>query len=106
MYAAIAAVIGLLFFIASVGFLLVYQQSNISTVSLISGALIEFMLVSISIYTTSLHPNYLNSHNRLDITQRFLLANSICEGLEGDFKQKARSELINKISEIIKLKQN
>jgi hypothetical protein len=33
-------------------------------------------------------------HTRLDLTQRFLLADNICEGLEGDFKQQARSHLV------------
>jgi len=37
-------------------------------------------------------------HTRLDSTQRFLLANSVCEGLEGDFKQQARSNLVRMIA--------
>jgi hypothetical protein len=35
--------------------------------------------------------------SRLDMTQRFLLANSICENLDGDFKQNTRSQLVLKI---------
>ncbi len=37
---------------------------------------------------------------RLDRTQRYLLANSICEGLGNNLKQKSRSELIQVIAGI------
>lgn len=39
-------------------------------------------------------------HRRVDRTQRYLLANSICEALEGEIKQKTRSELVKKISDL------
>ncbi len=34
------------------------------------------------------------------MTQRFLLANSVCEGLKNDFEQKARLELVRAIAGI------
>jgi hypothetical protein len=37
-------------------------------------------------------------HNRLDALQRYLLANSICKGLDGENKNKARAELIRNIA--------
>ncbi len=43
---------------------------------------------------------------RLDRTQRFLLANSICEALEGDAKQKARSELVEVIARVTPINAN
>ncbi len=37
-------------------------------------------------------------HIRLDRTQRYLLANSMCEGLDGDYKQQSRQELVRTIA--------
>ncbi len=37
-------------------------------------------------------------HSRLDRTQRYLLANTVCESLEGDYKQNARRELVGLIA--------
>lgn len=37
-------------------------------------------------------------HIRLDRTQRYWLANSMCEGLDGDYKQQSRQELVRTIA--------
>lgn len=67
--------------------------------SVISGALVQ-VIAGINFYlygrTQSQASEFLN---RLDQTQRFWLANSVCEGLEGDSKQKARSELVSAIAQ-------
>ena len=42
--------------------------------------------------------SYLIFNLRLDTTQRYLLANSICEGLENKTKQEARSGLVRVIA--------
>jgi hypothetical protein len=39
-------------------------------------------------------------HGRLEALQRYLLANSICESLQGEGKEAARTELIREIARI------
>jgi len=64
----------------------------------VSGALIE-VVSGIGFYLYNKSASQLAMfHTRLDSTQRFLLANSVCEGLEGDFKQQARSNLVRMIA--------
>ncbi len=89
-----AAIVGLLFFITAIVFLLTTSIQEVATVSVIGGALVEVISgINFVLYgKTTTQLAYF--HQRLDQTQRFLLANSICELLEGEAKQKARSELI------------
>ena len=99
----IAAGIGLTFFITAVSFLLVrtpavQEPANAAIVSVISGALIE-IISGINFYLYSKASLQLAEfQTRLDVTQRFLLANSLCEALEGELKHQSRAELIRKIA--------
>jgi len=97
-WALIAAGIGLVFFLASLAFLLLVQLQSVATVSLISGAIIEVIsAINFYLYKTT-SDQLAKFHIRLDVTQRFLLANSICDSLEGDTKSKARYEIIKTIT--------
>lgn len=88
-WALIAAGVGLAFFLAAIAFLLLEQPDNIAVISVISGALIE-VISGINFYLYGRTSSQLaDFQTRLDKTQRYLIANSICEGLEGDFKQHA-----------------
>jgi len=99
-WALIAAGVGLLFFVSAVGFILYRQPQNAAFISLISGGLIE-VISAINFYLYGkTSAQLVNFQSRLDTTQRFLLANSICESLEGESKEKARSELVRKIARI------
>lgn len=99
--ASAAAGIGLIFLISSIIFLLFNfnRPQDLAIVSLISGALSEF-ISGINFYLYNKSATQLAGFlNKLDMTQRFLLANSVCEGLDGDFKQQARSDLVRAIAE-------
>src|SRR5260370_6887169 len=97
-----AAGVGLLFFIAAVSFLLFKQTENVSVISLISGALIE-IISAINFYLYSRASSQLPSfHTYLDTTQRFILANSVCENLSGEIKQATRAELVRAIADYTK----
>ena len=97
-WAIIAAGVGLLFFVSAVGFLLVTQKSDLSAISVISGALIE-VISGINFYLYGKALSQLDLfHGRLERTQRFLLANSVCEKLKGETQQLARAELVRVIS--------
>jgi len=97
-WALISAGIGLTFFLFSVGFIILWKLESAAIISLISGALIEF-ISAINFYLYGKTSGQLaNFQSRLDTTQRYLLANSICEGLESKTKQEARSGLVRMIA--------
>lgn len=97
-WALIAAGVGFLFFVASVILLLIYRIQNISTISLIGGTLMEIISgINFHLYGRA-SKQLAHFHTRLDLTQRYLLANSLCENLEKNLKQKALYNLIKKIA--------
>lgn len=97
-WALIAAASGLIFFLVAIGSLVEEKPERLSTVSLISGALVE-VIAGINFYLYARASNQLSHfHTRLDLTQRFLLANSLCENLEGDIKHQTRAELVKLVS--------
>jgi hypothetical protein len=102
-WALIAAGVGLAFFLASVAFLLLERPQQVATVSLISGALIE-VIAGVNFYLYNKTSIQLADFlTRLDLTQRFLLSSSMCETLEGEFKQRARFSLIEIIAGLKKI---
>jgi hypothetical protein len=99
-WALIAAGIGLAFYLAAVGLVLVQQPQNAAIISLISGSVIE-VISGINFYLYGKTSAQLaDFQSRLDVTQRYLLANSVCEGLEGESKQRVRTELVRAIAGI------
>jgi uncharacterized protein YjbI with pentapeptide repeats len=95
-----AALVGLLFFIVAVSILIIRQPTNIaaSTISVISGALVE-VISGINFYLYGRASNQLGTfHIRLDKTQNFLLADAVCESLEGTTKQTTRAKLVGTIA--------
>jgi len=99
-WAIIAAGIGFIFLLISVFFVLYLKSLDVAVISLIGGVLIEF-ISAINFYLYGKTSTQMASfQSRLDKTQRFLLANSLCEGLDADHKQKSRSELIQTIAGI------
>ena len=96
--ALIAAGVGLSFFIGAIVFLLVTQSQAIAAISVISGALVE-VIAGINFYLYNKTTVQLsNFHQHLDQTQRFLLANSMCEAIEGETKQTTRASIVNTIA--------
>jgi len=97
-WALIAAGTGLVFFIGAVVFLLTIQSSSIATISVIGGAIVE-VIAGVNFYlynkTTAQLAEF---HQRLERTQRFLLANSIAESLENEQKQETRAALVRTIA--------
>lgn len=94
----VAAGVGLFFFLGAIGVLLLDKSQSIATISAVSGAVVEF-ISAINFYLYGTTTKQLSDfHERLDRTQRFLLANSICESIEGDERQKARAQLVQAIA--------
>jgi hypothetical protein len=98
LWALVAAGCGLVFFIVSVAFLVHENSDRIANISLISGAIVE-VIAGIDFYLYARTSEQLaRFHVRLDITQRFLLANSLCESLEGPIKHETRAKLVQMIA--------
>lgn len=93
-WALIAAGVGLVFLFAAIIFFFVTQAQDLSVISLISGAVVE-VISAINFYLYNKTTAQLaKSQDRLDLTQRFLLAISISDRLEGEQKQNTLSEII------------
>jgi hypothetical protein len=98
-WALIGSGLGLVFFLAAVAFALIRGITLASIVPLVSGAIVE-VVAGVVFYLYGQTTSQLSSfHNRLEVLQRYLLANSLCETLEGDDRSKARTALIQVISQ-------
>jgi hypothetical protein len=97
LWALIGSGIGLVFFFAAVAVALLQGLTLASIVPLISGAVVE-VVSGVVFYLYGKTTSQLSSfHSRLELLQRYLLANSLCEGLDGEERSKARAALIREI---------
>ena len=100
-WALVSACTGFFFFLVTILFVIYPQdakRTEFAVVGTIAGAMIE-VISAINFYLYGQASAQMGDYQkRLDKTQRFLLANSICENLEGDYKQDARSELVRVIA--------
>lgn len=105
-FALMAAGISLVFFMFSIN-LLSQQQSQVTSaaVTALGGTLSGFVsAVNFYIYNKSTY-QLREFHDRLDSTQRYLIADSICDKLDENNKNLVRADLIRTIAGI-KLKEN
>jgi hypothetical protein len=102
-WASVIAITGVFFFLISIVvwfFQISGQNQGIAILSAIGGGIIEVISGLIFYLYKKTAEQMADFQNRLDITQRFMLANSICEGLQGEIKQNVRSELVRAIAGI------
>src|SRR6266851_2253121 len=86
--------IGLGFLIAAISFLLLRQPTEVAIASGIGGAIVE-VFAGTYLYLYKHASDQLAAFRvGLESTQRLLLANSMCERLEGEVEQTTRAELI------------
>jgi hypothetical protein len=97
-FALIAAGISLVFFMS-----LIAQPTNqtiSTTATTLGGALSGFIsAVNFHLYYRST-AQLADFHNKLDLTERYLIADSICDKLDKTAKDKVRADVIRKIAEI------
>jgi hypothetical protein len=92
--AIVSAAIGLGFFLAAVAIALVRDSVNAATLSAISGGIVE-TIAGLNFWLYGRTATQLDAfHVRLEQTQRYLLANSLSTGLDGDSRNKVLSELV------------
>jgi hypothetical protein len=97
-WALIGSGIGLVFFVCAVAAVLWSGQAVPAIVALLSGAVVEVVSgIVFFLYgrTTSQLSKF---HSRLEVLQRYLLANSLCEALDDDNRNKSRVALIQEIA--------
>jgi hypothetical protein len=96
--AIIAAGVGLGFFLAALGFALALGKLDVAIISSISGSVVE-VIAGLNFWLFGKTAAQLDLfHVRLEQTQRFLLANSVCANLRDDARDTARSELVKSFS--------
>jgi hypothetical protein len=102
LWSRITSGIGFIFFLAAIVFLVI-ELGNVSyfgaAVSAIGGVLVEVYAGLIQWQGKQAADQAKEYHIRLDRIQRFIIANSACEGLNDAEKQLKRSEIISKLAE-------
>src|SRR5262249_30682318 len=97
-WAVVGSGIGLIFFVAAGGLALGTGIRLAAVVPLLSGAVVEVVAGIVFVLYGKTTAQLSSFHSRLEVLQRYLLANSLCEALEGDERNKARAALIQEIS--------
>ena len=96
-WALIGSGAGLALFAVAVVFSLL-NGLGVASVPLIAGAVVE-VVSGVVFYLYGKTSSQLSIfHSRLEVLQRYLLANSICESLDGEARNTARAALIQEIS--------
>jgi hypothetical protein len=94
LFAVTFASIGLLLFFIAIIFFLFLHTSNAAAISVVGGVIVQVISGINFVFYGKTTSQLSVFHNRLEKTQRFLLANSVCESLENELKGKARMHLI------------
>jgi len=96
-WALAAGMTGLIFFLLAIAFMLATNK-DVAITTLIGGTMIEFIAgINFYLYNKTLRQLTL-FQGRLEITQRFLLANSLCESLGEEYRDKTRADLIRRLT--------
>ena len=94
-FALLTAFFGFLFFLAAAVFLLIYNLQSLAQITVLGGALSSIIsLVNFHLYNKS-SSQLADFQQRLDMTQRFLLSDALCNTIKDSAKQDAtRADLI------------
>ena len=97
-WALMVSIVGLVFFLVAVACML-WNMERVSMITVVSGALIEF-IAGVNFYLYAKTLSQLNLYqSRLEVTQRFLLANSLTESLSSDYQDRTRAQLIARLTD-------
>ena len=100
-WALVGAGMGLLFFMGAAGVALHEAANTVAVVvPVVSGAVVEVVAGIVFILYGRTTVQLGEFHKRLERLQRYLLANSICEGLEVADRSKIRGELVREIAKM------
>jgi hypothetical protein len=97
-WALIGAGVGLAFFLIAAGFTIWTGKTVEAIIPVISGAVVE-IVASIVFYLYGKTASQMGEfHGRLERLQLYLVANSMCESLQGEKRDETRSDLIREIA--------
>jgi hypothetical protein len=97
-WALVGSGVGLIFFFAAVAFSLATGMALAALILFLSGATVEIVAGIVFVLYGKTTAQLTSFHSRLEVLQRYLLANSLCEALDGNDRNKARAALIQEIS--------
>jgi hypothetical protein len=97
-WALVGSGVGLVFFVVAVCYALFTGAALTALIPLLSGAVVEVVASLVFVLYGRATAQLSNFHSRLDVLQRYLLANSLCSALEEGERNKARAALIQEIS--------
>jgi hypothetical protein len=97
-WALVGSGVGLAFFVGAVGFSLATRMTLSAIVPLLSGAIVEVVAGLVFVLYGRTASQLSSFYSRLEVLQRYLLANSICDALDGEERNKARAALVQEIS--------
>jgi|GEM_PF-1580319 hypothetical protein len=98
--ASIAAGAGLVFFILVIAYSILNPQENVVSIATL-GATLSGFISAICFYLYNKSTSQLSGfHEKLYMIQRYLLANSMCEGLNGKDKDETRSAIIKQLANV------
>jgi TRADD-N domain-containing protein len=104
-WALITAGAGLIFFLVAVALQVLQKPVNGALISLTSGGVLAVLAMLNFILYGRVFNQLRAFHERLDRTQQYMLANSICENLKGDVKQATQIELIRAMMHSLALRE-
>ncbi|MGY8681208.1 hypothetical protein Q2941_25925 [Bradyrhizobium sp. UFLA05-153] len=91
-WALVGSGVGLIFFVAA------FVHAFPSEIAFFSGAIVEILAGIVFVLYGKATAQLSSFHSRLEDLDRYLLANSLCEALDGDERNKARAALIQEIT--------
>lgn len=98
-WALVGSGLGLSFFIAAVALALITETAPTAIRLLfLSGAIVEVVAGIVFVLYGKTMSQLSSFDSRLEVLQRYILANSLCERLDGEERNKARAALIEEIS--------
>ena len=91
-WALVGSGVGVILFFAAVA------KALPTEIAFLSGAIVEIVAGIVFVLYGKTIPQLNTFQRRLDDLQRYILANSLCEALDGDERNKARAALIQEIT--------
>lgn len=94
------SLLGLCFFIVAIAVLLLQapQSSEVAVISALAGGIVQVFSGMLFAMFRSARQQLSRYHERLDLTQRYLLANSICASMPDPTQTEVRAELVRTIA--------
>lgn len=94
------SLLGLCFFIVAIAVLLLQapQSSEVAVISALAGGIVQVFSGMLFAMFRSARQQLSRYHERLDLTQRYLLANSICAAMPDPTQTEVRAELVRTIA--------